>query len=218
MARLGGRQPSGSGALRRMVALRGTLVCHLEKTAARNLALRRPRRGWLTRDWLGRLLAVAATAAMSGCAVGPDFLVPPAPDVGGYTPKALPAQTAAAGDAAGGSQRFVIGRDLPGDWWRMFGSPELKSLVERAVQNNPDLAAAQAALSSRPLRNKERARSPEPAAGSRPARCARSRPVAIGAESASAQSPSARPCLACRAGTSRRFRLFTARSGRAARR
>jgi NodT family efflux transporter outer membrane factor (OMF) lipoprotein len=146
MARLGGRQPSGSGALRRMVALRGTLVCHLEKTAARNLALRRPRRGWLTRDWLGRLLAVAATAAMSGCAVGPDFLVPPAPDVGGYTPKALPAQTAAAGDAAGGSQRFVIGRDLPGDWWRMFGSPELKSLVERAVQNNPDLAAAQAAL------------------------------------------------------------------------
>jgi hypothetical protein len=42
--------------------------------------------------------------------------------------------------------------------------------------------------------------------------------VAIGAESASAQSPSARPCLACRAGTSRRFRLFTARSGRAARR
>jgi NodT family efflux transporter outer membrane factor (OMF) lipoprotein len=95
---------------------------------------------------LSRFLAVAATAAMSGCAVGPDFKVPLAPDVSGYAPKALPAQTAAAGDTAGGPQRFVIGRDLPGDWWRMFGSPELKSLVERAVQNNPDLSAAQAAL------------------------------------------------------------------------
>jgi NodT family efflux transporter outer membrane factor (OMF) lipoprotein len=73
-------------------------------------------------------------------------MAPPAPDVSGYTPKPLPAQTVAAGDAAGGPQRFVIGRDLPGDWWRLFGSPELKSLVERAVQNNPDLAAAQAAL------------------------------------------------------------------------
>ncbi len=146
MARLGGRQPSGSGTLRRMVALRGTIVCHLQKVAARNSALPRACRTGLTRHRLKRLLAVAATAVVSGCAVGPDFKVPPAPDVSGYTPQPLPTQTATAGDAAGGPQRFVIGRDLPGDWWRLFGSPELKSLVERAVQNNPDLAAAQAAL------------------------------------------------------------------------
>jgi NodT family efflux transporter outer membrane factor (OMF) lipoprotein len=129
-----------------MFALHGTLVCHLEKTVARNSTLRRPWRTRLTRDWLARWLAVAATAAMSGCAVGPDFMVPSAPNVNRFTPNALPVQTAAAGDAAGAAQRFVTGRDLPGDWWRMFGSPELKSLVERAVQNNPDLSAAQAAL------------------------------------------------------------------------
>lgn len=148
MARLGGRQPSGSGTLRRMLALRGRAKCHLQRMAARNLALALARACGvrLTRVWLSRVLAVAATAIVSGCAVGPDFLVPPAPDVNSYTPKPLPPQTVAAGDAAGGPQRFVVGRDLPGDWWRLFGSPELKSLVERAVRNNPDVAAAQAAL------------------------------------------------------------------------
>ena len=74
------------------------------------------------------------------------WLNPPAPDVSGYTPKPLPAQTGAADDVAGGAQRFVIGRDLPGDWWRLFGSPELKASWNERVQNNPDLAAAQAAL------------------------------------------------------------------------
>jgi NodT family efflux transporter outer membrane factor (OMF) lipoprotein len=135
-----------------MVALRGIVVCDVQKRAAHNPPLRRACRTWLirtwlTRDWRSRFLALAATAvAISGCAVGPDFIVPPAPDVGGYTPKPLPAQTAIVGDGTGGAQRFVTGRNLPGDWWRLFGSPELKSLVERAVQNNADLAAAQAAL------------------------------------------------------------------------
>jgi len=129
-----------------MFALRGIFECHPEKAVARNSPLQRAWRIRQIRAWLGRFLVLFTAAVMSGCAVGPDFKVPPAPDVGRYTPKALPAQTAAAEDAAGGPQRFVIGRDLPGDWWRLFGSPELKSLVDRAVQNNPDLAAAQAAL------------------------------------------------------------------------
>ena len=89
---------------------------------------------------------VAVVLLLSGCAVGPDFLNPPPPDVSGYTPKPLPAQTGAADDVAGAAQRFAIGRDIPGDWWHLFGSPPLRSLVERALHNNPDLAAAQAAL------------------------------------------------------------------------
>src|SRR5262249_14211635 len=71
---------------------------------------------------------------------------PPGPDVSGYTPRPLPHQTAAAKDPLGAPQRFAIGRDLPGEWWRLFGSPRLTSLVERALDNNPDLAAAQSAL------------------------------------------------------------------------
>jgi NodT family efflux transporter outer membrane factor (OMF) lipoprotein len=129
-----------------MVALRGTSLCHFRNTTARHSARLATRRTGLAQDWLSRFFAVAATAVVSGCAVGPDFKTPLAPDVSAYTPKPLPTETVAGGNSAGGPQRFVIGRDLPGDWWRLFGSPELKSLVDRAVQNNPDLAAAQAAL------------------------------------------------------------------------
>jgi NodT family efflux transporter outer membrane factor (OMF) lipoprotein len=129
-----------------MVALRGTSLCRFRNLAARHTARQTARRTRLNQNWLGRLFAVGATAIVSGCAVGPDFKTPLAPDVSSYTQKPLPTQTVAAGDSAGGPQRFVGGRDLPGDWWRLFGSPELKNLVDRAVQNNPDLAAAQAAL------------------------------------------------------------------------
>lgn len=97
-------------------------------------------------SWLGWCFAVGAVALVSGCAVGPDFAPPPAPDVSGYTAEPLPPKTVAADDAAGAAQRFAIGRDLPGDWWRLFGSVPLKNLVQRALINNPDLAAAQAAL------------------------------------------------------------------------
>jgi NodT family efflux transporter outer membrane factor (OMF) lipoprotein len=89
---------------------------------------------------------VATVALLSGCAVGPDFAPPPAPDANGYLPKPLPHQTAAAADVAGAPQHFDIGRDIPGDWWHLFGSQSLRALVERALNNNPDLAAAQAAL------------------------------------------------------------------------
>ena len=129
-----------------MVALRGTSLCHFRNRTARHPVWLAARRTGLNQNWLSRFFAVAATAIVSGCAVGPDFKTLPAPDVSGYTPKPLPSQTVAANDSAGEPQRFVIGRDLPGDWWRLFGSPELKSLVDRAVQNNPDLAGAQAAL------------------------------------------------------------------------
>jgi NodT family efflux transporter outer membrane factor (OMF) lipoprotein len=103
-------------------------------------------RVWLRQSWLGCCFAGVAVALVSGCAVGPDFAPPPAPDVSGYTAKPLSPKTVAADDAAGAAQRFAIGRDLPGDWWRLFGSVPLKNLVQRALINNPDLVAAQAAL------------------------------------------------------------------------
>jgi NodT family efflux transporter outer membrane factor (OMF) lipoprotein len=100
----------------------------------------------MPQKWLNGVVAVVAATCLSGCAVGPDFAPAPAPDVSGYTPQPLPHQTAGAKDPVGAPQRFAIGRDLPGEWWRLFGSPQLRSVVERALNNNPDLAAAQAAL------------------------------------------------------------------------
>jgi len=43
-------------------------------------------------------------------------------------------------------QRFVRGYDLPGEWWKLFHSEDLTALMERALRENHDLKAAQAAL------------------------------------------------------------------------
>jgi outer membrane protein TolC len=56
-------------------------------------------------------------------------------------------RTAGAHVPGGGeAQRLVNGRDIPGDWWRLFGSRGLQTLTERALRNNADIATAQAAL------------------------------------------------------------------------
>jgi NodT family efflux transporter outer membrane factor (OMF) lipoprotein len=91
-------------------------------------------------------LAGIATLLLTGCAVGPDFVTPPAPDVPGYTPEALASRTAAAKTAGGEGQHFVRDLDLPGQWWSLFHCKALNSLVETALAANADLQAAQAAL------------------------------------------------------------------------
>ena len=89
---------------------------------------------------------LAFCAFLCGCAVGPDFVRPDAPATGRYTADPLPAQTASAAVAGGVAQHFVGDRDIPGDWWALFHSPVLDALVKEAIQANPDLAAAEAAL------------------------------------------------------------------------
>lgn len=82
-----------------------------------------------------------------GCAVGPNFVPPaPPPDPAGYSAGPALTRTVGANVPGGEAQRLIKGRDIPGDWWRLFGSRSLRMLTERALQNNPDLAAAQAAL------------------------------------------------------------------------
>ena len=87
------------------------------------------------------LSLLAGTVLLGGCVVGPDFTPPPVPDVK-LTPKPLKAPGAAGGE----SQRFVNGRDIPGEWWTLFRSKSLNAVVERALADNHDIAAAQAAL------------------------------------------------------------------------
>jgi NodT family efflux transporter outer membrane factor (OMF) lipoprotein len=99
----------------------------------------------------GTAVPMAAGAAislvvLSACAVGPDFIAPPAPAGAGYTPEAQPAATASVDVAGGAAQKFELGRDIPGEWWKVFHSKELDSLIAEALQANPNLRAAQAAL------------------------------------------------------------------------
>jgi NodT family efflux transporter outer membrane factor (OMF) lipoprotein len=84
----------------------------------------------------------ALAFTLAGCAVGPDYRHPAAPDVP-LTPKPLPAATAR---ADGTAQNFVPGADIAGDWWHLFQSPQLDTLIAGALKNNPSLAAAQATL------------------------------------------------------------------------
>jgi len=93
-----------------------------------------------------RYLTVITLMFTSGCAVGPDFLRPVAPKVDNFTPEALPIQTTSAEIAGGEAQRFRSDSDVPDQWWTLFHSPALNSLIEKALKANPNLQAAEAAL------------------------------------------------------------------------
>jgi NodT family efflux transporter outer membrane factor (OMF) lipoprotein len=81
--------------------------------------------------------------ALAACAVGPNYSHPAAPGVTGYTTVTLPSTTSAAGGVA---QSFVSGQDVSADWWTLFRSTQLNSLISAALANNPSLTAAQDTL------------------------------------------------------------------------
>jgi NodT family efflux transporter outer membrane factor (OMF) lipoprotein len=80
-----------------------------------------------------RILALAATALLGGCMVGPDYSPPAAlPD------RAVKLREA---DLAG-----ITASPLPTRWWRLFDNPDLDRLVEKALVHNTDLRQAAANL------------------------------------------------------------------------
>lgn len=90
--------------------------------------------------------ALAAATLLASCAVGPDFVHPAAPEITRYTREPLAPHTSSADVAAGQSQHFVAGRDIPKEWWAVFKSPALNALIERSLANNPNLQSAMATL------------------------------------------------------------------------
>ena len=94
----------------------------------------------------GAAVTLATVVLLSGCAVGPDFHRPTGPVVAGYTRQPLVATAASAGVAGGEEQSFVPNRDIPEQWWLLFQSPALNAVIEKALQANPTIVSAQAAL------------------------------------------------------------------------
>jgi NodT family efflux transporter outer membrane factor (OMF) lipoprotein len=92
------------------------------------------------------LLAATSAAMPCGCAVGPRYHKPEAPANAGFAPTPLPETTASAPVHGGEVQHFVAGRDISSEWWQLFQSPALDSLIEKAFKVNPTVAAAQASL------------------------------------------------------------------------
>lgn len=96
--------------------------------------------------WLFRsATALAAATLLTACAVGPDFLHPAAPEITRYTREPV-TQTSSGDVPTGQRQRFIEGRDIPQEWWVLFKSPALDALIERSLQNNPNLQSALATL------------------------------------------------------------------------
>lgn len=100
---------------------------------------------------LSRALPLSAAFAMlvnAGCAVGPDFTRPAAPENVDYTASPLQSTVATANASGGESQLFAKGGEVAADWWTLFHSPALNELIDQALANNHDLKAAQAALAA----------------------------------------------------------------------
>lgn len=91
-------------------------------------------------------IAASILAVLAGCAVGPNFKRPAAPEVSDYVPTPLSTTTGTPNTTAGEPQRFASGADIAADWWTLFHSEPLNELIERSLSSNHDLKAAQAAL------------------------------------------------------------------------
>jgi NodT family efflux transporter outer membrane factor (OMF) lipoprotein len=92
------------------------------------------------------LCLVLLAGSVGGCAAGPDFHAPKAPGSARFTEAKPLARTVKAATPGGAAQRLMPDRDIPGEWWTLFHSPQVTALVRQALQANPDVAAAQATL------------------------------------------------------------------------
>ena len=93
-------------------------------------------------------ITAALAVLLAGCAVGPNFKKPAAPEVKDYMPTPLSNTSGTTNVTGGEPQHFVSGSDIPGEWWALFHSKPLNDLIELSLSNNPTIKAAQAALTA----------------------------------------------------------------------
>lgn len=78
--------------------------------------------------------------------MGPDFKKPEAPLATSYAPQSSHQKTAVGSGQGGELQKYSATAAIPFDWWTMFRSQQINSLIERAFKNSPTIQSAQAAL------------------------------------------------------------------------
>jgi NodT family efflux transporter outer membrane factor (OMF) lipoprotein len=99
-------------------------------------------------------LAAILTVLLAACTVGPNFRRPSVQMASAYRPagESNPVNSFAATEqrhapAAGAyAQRFVLGATAAPRWWTLLKSAQLDELMQRALSDNHDLAAAKATL------------------------------------------------------------------------
>jgi NodT family efflux transporter outer membrane factor (OMF) lipoprotein len=97
---------------------------------------------------LSRTLARAAilatcALALTACTAGPDFVRPQAPAAARYTAEQLQVESGGQSDSL---QHIAPGREIEGNWWTLFRSAAIDSIVKEALEHNRNLAAATATL------------------------------------------------------------------------
>jgi NodT family efflux transporter outer membrane factor (OMF) lipoprotein len=117
-------------------------IAHLRPHAV--CCMRRIHSGW--RELACPMLLGVAVASIAGCAVGPNFNPPAAPDAGSYVPGKLSSPNPGPGGPLVARQHFVTGADVSARWWSAFKSPLLNELIKQSVDHNPNLQAAEAAI------------------------------------------------------------------------
>ena len=93
-----------------------------------------------------RLAATCLITGLVGCAAGPDFQRPAAPEVERYTAPPIAESTASAPAQFGERQRLVEGLAIEAQWWQSLGSSALNGLIDEAFQVSPTLASISANL------------------------------------------------------------------------
>ncbi len=96
-----------------------------------------------------RGIALGATACLlSACTMGPNFHTPTPPKTQRYLPTAtLPPTAKSPGQrSVDQSQSFIVNRDIPGQWWTLFHSAAINSLVQHSLANSPNIASAEQKL------------------------------------------------------------------------
>ncbi|MDD5463102.1 MAG: efflux transporter outer membrane subunit [Methylococcales bacterium] len=89
---------------------------------------------------------VIITTLISGCMLGPDFTHPAGPETKSYTTGKPANRITTTSSESGAAQSLALGKDIQGQWWRLFRSPPLTALIEQAMKHSPDLQAALSAL------------------------------------------------------------------------
>ncbi len=83
---------------------------------------------------------------LSGCAVGPNFERPPAPEGERYNATPLPAEITSSTGAD--SQHVQPGQRIPSQWWELFHSRPLNDVLRSAIDGSRTVAAARATLAA----------------------------------------------------------------------
>ena len=91
-----------------------------------------------------RLGGAGVAVLLAACASGPDYRRPGLAVPGSYA--VSPVEVSANGATGELAQRYEVAQDIQANWWTLFQSPSLNSLIEQAFTNNPGIESADAAL------------------------------------------------------------------------